>query len=120
MQPINKLGISFDVNTLKLLLEGCDYFGEYNQRAIKGSPHTEMTDIWARYKNPKECIESGDFSSFGLEHKSEWLKDIKEVKDISYALMGFLDGKQLGGVLITKLPPGGKIKPHTDSGYPFL
>ena len=117
MQPINKLGISFDVSALRLFLEGCDYFGEYNQRASKGSPHTEMSDIWARYKNPKECIESGDFSSFGLEHKSEWLKDIKEVKDISYALMGFLDGKQLGGVLITKLPPGGKIKPHTDSGW---
>lgn len=117
MKPINKLGIRFDVSKLKAFLEDCDMFGEYNQRAIEGSPHAEMTDIWVRYKNPKECIESGDFSSFGLKHESEWLKEVPEVRAISSALMGFLYGNSLGGILITKLPPGGKIKPHVDHGW---
>ena len=117
MKPINKLDITFCVEYLKSWLETCDLFGEYNQRAGEDSPHKEMTDIWARYKNPEECIKSGDWSSFGLEHKSEWLKDIPEVKEISDQLMQFLGGEQLGGVLITKLPPNGKILPHVDAGW---
>lgn len=117
MKPINKLNIKFEVSYLKSWLESCDLFGEYNQRAMGESPHKEMSDIWARYKNPKECIKTGDWSSFGLEHESEWLKDIPVVKEISDQLMTFLDGERLGGVLITKLPPNGKILPHVDSGW---
>jgi len=117
MTPFNKLDIRFDVSYLKHWLEDCDLFGEHNQRACEGSPHKEMTDIWVRYKNPEECIKSGDWSSFGLEHKSEWLKDVPMIKDISNQLMEFLNGSVLGGILITKLSAGGKIHPHTDSGW---
>lgn len=117
MQPINKLDIKFDVSGLKEFLENCDLFGEYNYRALGDSPHKEMTDIWVRYKDPSECISTGDFSSMGLEHKSEWLKEVPFIKDISSKLMSFLDGEQLGGVLVTKLPASGKIEPHIDSGW---
>lgn len=117
MDPINKLNIQFDVEILKNLLDDSDLFGEYNYRAAGDSPHKEMTDIWVRYKDPSECIESGDFSSMGEEHESVWLKDIPEIKEISSSLMKFLDGDRLGGVLVTKLPIGGKITPHIDSGW---
>jgi len=117
MHPINKINIEFNVKKLKSWLMTCDLWGEYPQRASGNSPHKEMTDIWARYKNPKECIESGDWSSFGLEHESEWLKDIPYIKDICNAIMQKTEGERLGGVLITKLPPGKEIEAHVDQGW---
>lgn len=118
MKPINKIGISFDVQGVKSFLEECDLFGEHTQRSdLDTSPHKEMTDIWARFKDPKPHIESGDWSGFADKHKSVWLQDIPGVKAICEALMGFVGGETLGGVLITKLPPSGKILPHTDSGW---
>lgn len=117
MQAFNKMGISFDVSALKDWLESCDLWGEHGQRCGKGSPHEQVTDIWARFKDPKECIESGDWSGFVDEHESEWLRDIPYVRGICSALMGYTGGVRLGGVLITKLPPGGKVLPHTDDGW---
>ena len=45
--PINKIDIKFDVEQLRLFLEGCDLFGEYDYRSRGDSPHSEMVDIWA-------------------------------------------------------------------------
>lgn len=118
MKPVNKLNISFDVQGVKTFLEECDLFGEYTQRSDgETSPHKEMTDIWARFKDPKPHVESGDWSGFADKHESVWLKDIPGVKAICDSLMDFLGGEALGGVLITKLPVGGKITPHTDAGW---
>ena len=118
MVHFNKLDISFDISELAGFLDDCDLWDEYPQRrTAEGSPHSEMTDIWVRYKNPEECIKTGDWSAFTKEHESEWLKEVPLVKSICKKLMSFLDGEQLGGVLITKLPNGKQIKPHTDSGW---
>lgn len=118
MKPVNKLKISFDVQETRKYLESCDLFGEYTQRSDgETSPHKDMTDIWVRYKNPDPHIKSGDWSGFMGSHESEWLKDIIGVKDMCNALMGFLQGEKLGGVLITKIPPGGKILKHVDEGW---
>ena len=118
MKPINKLNISFDVSTLKKFLVNCDLWDKYPQRrTAEASPHSEMTDIWVRYKNPDECIKTGDWSAFTKEHKSDWLEDIPNVKTIASRMMEFVGGDKLGGILITKLPAGGKIQPHTDAGW---
>ena len=117
MQPYNKMGIRFDVDGLKSWLEECNLWGEYPQRCTEGSPHDEIVDIWARFKDPSKCIETGDWSAFVDEHKSEWLKDIPFVKDICHKLMRYTNGERLGGVLITKLKPGGRVKPHIDKGW---
>jgi len=118
MHPFSKLDIRFDVSELLNFLIDCDLWDEYPQRRTAiGSPHKEMTDIWVRYKDPEECIKTGDWSAFTCEHESEWLKDFPQVKEIAEKLMAFLDGERLGGILITKLPPNGKIESHTDTGW---
>jgi len=118
MLPFNKLDIKFDVSKTLEFLEYCDLWDEYPQRrTAPQSPHREMVDIWVRYKDPEDCIKTGDWSAFTKEHESEWLKDVPGVKEMCDKLMLFLDGDRLGGVLITKLPPGGKIEPHTDAGW---
>lgn len=103
------------------LKERADLFGQYPMRGeFEGSPHAEMKDIWVRYNDVQPYLESGDWSTFGDEHDSIWYPsyyEIPEVKKVIFDVMSYVDGERLGGVLITKLPPGGKIYPHTDSGW---
>ena len=117
MPQFTKLDISFDVSEIGDFLQSTDMWGEIRARCFEGSPHSQVEDIWARYKDPSSCIESGDWSTIGDEHESVWLKDIPSVREISNKLMGFLGGSQLGGVLITKLPAGGTIDSHIDTGW---
>ena len=118
MLPFNKLPINFDVRNLKSFLSKCDLWDKNPQRRIgAGSPHSGMVDIWVRFNDPTECIRTGEWSTFGLEHESVWLEDVPDVKSIASKLMRYLGGVQLGGILITRLPKGGKIKPHTDIGW---
>jgi len=116
-----KLNITLDVAALKGALTLMpEEFGKYPQRGeFEGSPHSEMKDIWVRYNNVEPYLKSGDFSTFGDEHDSIWydIADRLPVKNLLFEIMKEVDGERLGGVLITKLSPGGKIKPHTDAGW---
>jgi len=116
-----KLNLKLDVQELKAALNSMpEEFGKYPQRGeFKGSPHSEMKDIWVRYNDVEPFLKSGDFSKFGDEHDSIWydIADKLPVKDLLFKIMEAVDGERLGGVLITKLPAGGKIKAHTDSGW---
>lgn len=117
-----KLNVSVNVDSLKAALKRNDHlFGEYPQRAeAPGSPHSEMKDIWIRYKDVKPHLESGDFSTFADEHDSVWYdsyRKLPEARRIIFDVMAAVDGERLGGILITKLPPGGKIAPHQDAGW---
>jgi quercetin dioxygenase-like cupin family protein len=74
-----------------------------------------MSDIWVRYNDIKNLGEK-----FNDEHDSVWYpvaKRIPEVFPIVFGIMSAVSGERLGGVLITKLPPGGKIERHTDHGW---
>jgi quercetin dioxygenase-like cupin family protein len=115
--PFRKLDIKFNVNGLAEELNSSGLFGKRPYRGMPGSVHEQMKDIWVRYKDPVEHIESGDFSGMADPHESMWLEDIQSIKDIAYSLMRYLEGSSLGGVLVTKLPPGGEIYPHTDDGW---
>jgi hypothetical protein len=117
-----KLPLHLDVHLLKKALEkNSDLFGKYPYRGeAPGSPHSEMTDIWVRYNDIKPYLESGDFTEFANEHDSVWYDAyyrLPEVKKPIFDVMNAVNGERLGGVLITKLPPGGKITKHVDGGW---
>lgn len=83
------------------------------RRNYENSPHAEMTDIWVRFGK-------GDFAQLNKPHDSEWYDSadlLPDAKAIALHLMGMVDGERLGGVLITRLPAGGKISPHIDKGW---
>ena len=90
------------------------------RKDIPDGPHSEMTDIWLRYNDEKPYKESGDYSKFNNEHESvfypEWFA-LPSVRPIVYSLMARVQATRLGGLLITKIPPGGKIEPHVDGGW---
>lgn len=111
-----KLPLSFDVSELQEALRKSDAWDLYPQRRIGDSPHSEMVDIWVRFAD----VSDGDMSKIGSAHESVWYpcsEFLANIKQISSAVCSFVGGEYLGGVLITKLPPGGKIKPHIDNGW---
>jgi quercetin dioxygenase-like cupin family protein len=104
------------------LLKHYDEFDKINLRRLGNSPHKEMTDIWVRYNhinNYSDDILNGT-SKFNEEHDAVWYPvtdKIPSVKKVCFDLMFTVDGERLGGIFITKLPPGGRIEKHTDDGW---
>lgn len=91
-------------------------WGEHPER-IKGvSPHADSQDIWVRYRSKDQLNSPSDFS---VPHWSVWYPAadlIPAAKDLSFDMMARCRATHMGGVLLTKIPPGGKILPHDDRG----
>lgn len=78
----------------------------------KSSPHHGLDDIWARYGDPARAVD-------GLPHDAHWwpAADLLGIKTLCMDIMRAVDGVELGGVLITRIPPGATCKPHADPGW---
>lgn len=118
----SRLDISADVSELSQRLKDMpELFGRISARKYAaGSPHSGMTDIWVRYNDYRPFAESGDWSRINDPHESVWYPDsfeIPQARDIAMKLMAHVGGERLGGILITKIPPGGVIELHTDHGW---
>lgn len=76
------------------------------------SPHYGLDDIWARFGDPTRAKD-------GEAHDSYWYPsaDVLGVKQMCHDLMHMVQGVELGGVLITRIPPGAACKPHNDPGW---
>lgn len=76
------------------------------------SPHHGLSDIWARYAPPETAGQDGP-------HESVWYPaaDLLPVRDLVFPLMAHVQGEQLGGVLLTKIPAGRTCRPHSDHGW---
>lgn len=112
--------IDFPVDTALLnqqIAENPQLWNQNTERKIgENSPHAEMSDIWVRFR-PKSELTS--IESYAEAHIPAWYESrevLIEVERISLDLMAYFRAVQLGGVLITKIPPGGSIKPHDDKG----
>lgn len=116
MKPSAIKFIDLDVSALAARLQDDSLYGEYQARQYApGSPHSEMKDIWVRYNAPDKIG-----PHFNDEHESVWYPTafkIPELFKVVFDVMAASCGERLGGVLITKIPPGGKIERHTDSGW---
>lgn len=77
--------------------------------------HSEMTDIWVRYN----AIENLG-PKFNDEHEAVWYpayEALPALKGIIDPLLEIVEGTRLGGVLITRIPPGCGIARHVDRGW---
>jgi len=90
-----------------------EFWDEHTSRTSHpSSPHYGLSDIWARF-GPPSAAETG------VPHESVWYPsaEVLGIKPLVGLLMNCVDGKELGGVLITKIPPGKEVRPHTDPGW---
>jgi len=116
--------VATDLDVLPLqraILRQPKLFGKYPQRGnFEGSPHCAMKDIWVRYNDIEPYLATGNLDGFADEHDSVWYPAayaIPQVRKVVFDLMRIVEGERLGGILITKLPPGGKIEKHVDGGW---
>lgn len=114
-----KLNLKIDPAPLREKLKANPGLFGRNPQRLQG-PHREVTDVWVRFNDVKPYLESGDMSGFVDEHESVWYpeaEELPEAKRIIFDIMAHVNGERLGGVLITKLSPGGKVYPHVDHGW---
>jgi hypothetical protein len=85
----------------------------------EGNPHSCMSDIWIRY-NALDRLNKGDRQVFNNEHVPVWYpawSALPALRPIVFDLMAVVEGEMIGGVLITRIPPGQIIDPHRDVGW---
>ena len=96
-----------------------DLWNAINSRSnFPESPHREASDIWLRYNDYQNFIDSP--LTFNDPHIPVWYpawKKLPELKPIIFDLMGVLHGEMIGCVLITKVPAGKKVYKHVDQGW---
>ena len=85
------------------------------RRLYPGTPHAAMTDITARYMPPERLT----LEARRLEHRNvfwpAW-RELPSLRPLVFGLMQRVAAVELGSILITKLPRGGMIEPHSDAG----
>lgn len=116
MTPIRSLGALFDVRELVAQIEAtASVWNRYTTRLY--AAHSKVSDIWVRYNAWENFT---DRATFNGPHESVWypvVSDIPAVKPLVLDVMRCVEGERLGGVLITKIPPGEQVAPHRDGGW---
>ena len=110
MKNLIKIGQGIDVRLLALELKRQPELWNQNteRTAPEDSPHHEADDIWVRYAQDVRAI-SG--------HESVWYpawKMLPSLRAIVFGVMSLVQAESLGGVLITRIPPGKQVYPHVD------
>jgi len=86
------------------------------RRTYEGSPHRQMVDITVRYM-PEEQLSSLEVRR--KEHRNVFWPAwqlLPSLRPLVFLMMTRVQAVELGSILITKLPPGGEIEPHSDAG----
>ena len=114
------LRIAHGIDTMPVLLELNRSPGLWDgysiRRTFDGTPHAEMTDIFVRFR-PRDQI-SGPAAHQEEYRNAFWpaWRELPSLRPLVFALMAKVSAVELGSILITKLPPGAEILPHTDRG----
>lgn len=90
------------------------------RKTAPNSPHSRMSDIWVRYNDIDAYLKNPGGRSFNDAHVPIWYpawEKLPALRPIIFALMATVRGEMLGGVLITRIPPGEGIAPHVDTGW---
>ena len=120
MRNFVKIAEGIDVAAIALALnQHPELWDEHRERkSYDGTPHTQMQDIWLRFNDRANL--QGDYAKFTDQHESVWypaIDKLPQVRPLIFWLMSKVQATRLGGVLITKVRPGGRIAPHVDRGW---
>lgn len=111
--------IASGIDTTPVMLElarNADLWDQNPERRLyPGTPHADMVDITVRYMPPEDVT----LASRRGEHRNVWWPAwhlLPSLRPLVFALMHRVAAVELGSILITKLPHGGRILPHSDLG----
>lgn len=119
MKNLMQIASGVDVMPLVLALRQNAYLWNQNtdRTCVAGGAHSEVSDIWVRFRSRDELRGPENFSE---PHESIWYPayyKLPQARSIIFQLMARVEGERLGGVLITKIPPRGKVAEHSDFGW---
>lgn len=120
MKHIGMTSLKFDVSALKEELFSSPFLWNQvrHRTSHPQSPHRDIDDIWVRY-NALENF-NGDMKAFNAQHIPVWypcVENIPSARILSVELFEELNAKELGGVLITRVPAHREVFPHIDNGW---
>ena len=120
MSPIWLIAQGWEVAPLQQQLAAHpELWDEHRARTvIYEGPHGDVSDIWVRYRDFAEF--SGDLAAFNEAHASVWYPSVEKIPaawSLARKVQRFTGCQTLGGVLITRVRPGGQVKPHIDGGW---
>ena len=113
------LRVAQSVNTMPILAElhrQPELWNAYTiRKTFDGTPHAAMDDIWIRGRAREEL--AGTEAHKGAHVLKFWpaWHSLQSLRPVVFAMMAQAQAVHLGGILITRLPPGGEILPHVDS-----
>lgn len=123
MIPMTKDGICLPVGDA--LRQIADNPGLWDQHTLRteaypdGNPHDRVHDIWVRYRDYAD-LDRANPAKFLESHHSVWYPaygKLPALGNLIFPLMTAVRGEQLGGVLITRIPPGCSVGKHKDLGW---
>lgn len=117
MQHFIRLGEA-DVLPLRLQLDLHPELWNQNtaRTTLEGSAHTEISDVWLRWRPPHELVSGDSYNEKFAELM--WypaIAALSAARTILMNIMARIGGTALGGALITRIPSCGQVKPHTDA-----
>lgn len=117
---MNRMDKTVDVSLLNKQIDAHpELWNRYTLRTqlYEDSPHREVDDIFLRYRDFSEFDED-DPEAFAGPHESVWYAASFYLPAVGSIVRDILPGgSELGGVLITRIPPGKQVYPHNDAGH---
>jgi hypothetical protein len=88
----------------------------HRDRTAGASPHSAVDDIWVRFRAYEELTSAESYAEpFTPVFYPAW-HTLPHLRPIVFGLMARMEAVQLGGVLITRVPPKQKVALHDDRG----
>jgi hypothetical protein len=112
-----KIADNIDVSgVVAQLADHPELWNEHLERTRDESPHYGVDDIWVRYRRYSELTSPPRFNDpHFAEFYPAWYA-VSALGPIVFDLMARVKATYLGGILITRIPAGGRVKPHDDRG----
>ncbi len=106
----------YNVENLEDQLDAQPELWNVHGARVKSDAFAGTSDIWVRFRDPHELQHPRGYLE---QHFPIWYpawEKLPALKPIVFDLMARERATHLGGILITRIPPHGKIKPHSDRG----
>lgn len=103
-----------------------ELWNEHTLRTEGYAPaHNAVSDIWVRYRAWDELTHDSSGNPLVVPfvsepHESVWYPGsdkLPSLRSLVFEICRYFEVERLGGVLITRIPPGGEVKPHIDRGW---
>jgi mannose-6-phosphate isomerase-like protein (cupin superfamily) len=112
-----QIATGIDVLPVMLELHRAEHLWDRDpeRRLYPNTPHAEMVDIVVRYMPEADVT----MEARRAEHRNVFWPawhTLPSLRPVVLDLMRRVSATELGSILITRLPPGGKILPHSDRG----